>query len=43
MKYDVVRDYKDKLEQEYLKAAKAQNKAEKATQKDEDEKDEPEL
>lgn len=43
MKYDVVRDYKDKLEQEYLKAAKAQNKAEKAAQKDEDEKDEPEL
>lgn len=26
MKYDVVRDYKDKLEQQYLKDAKAQNK-----------------
>lgn len=29
MKYDVVRDYKEKLEQEYLRTAKAQNKAEK--------------
>ena len=38
MKYDVVRDYKEKLEQEYLRAAKAQNKAEKESA---DAKDDP--
>ncbi len=43
MKYDVVRDYKNKLEEQYLKDAKAQNKAAKVAQKDEDEKNGPEL
>lgn len=44
LKYDVVRDYKDRLEHEYLKNAKAQNKAAKAAaEKDADEKDGPEL
>lgn len=38
MKYDVVRDYKEKLEQEYLRTAKAQNKAEKESA---DAKDDP--
>lgn len=40
LKYDVVRAYKDKLEQQYLKDAKVQNK--KATSKDKDN-DGPEL